>query len=64
MPKPSDINISGLDTDEATLAALLAVDHDAWSEEMEHIREYLQSYGDRLPAQMITELEMVVAELD
>ena len=59
----SDINISGLETDEATLEALLAVDRDAWSEEMEQIREYLQSYGDRIPAQMITELEIVVAEL-
>ena len=38
MPKPSDINISGLETDEATLEALLAVDRDAWSEEMEQIR--------------------------
>jgi len=63
MPHSSDININGLDTDKATLEALLEVDRDAWSVEMEQIREYLQGYGDRLPAQMITELDLVVADL-
>jgi phosphoenolpyruvate carboxykinase (GTP) len=63
MPHPSDININGLDTDNTTLEALLAVDREAWSEEMEQIREYLEGYGDRLPAQMITELDQVVADL-
>jgi len=63
MPNAADININGLDTDEATLEALLEVDRDAWSAEMEQIREYLQGYGDRLPAQMITELDKVVADL-
>ena len=63
MPVPSDININGLDTDEATLEALLAVDRDAWSTEMEQIREYLEGYGDRLPDQMVVELDKVAAAL-
>jgi len=63
MPQASDINISGLDTDRATLEALLNVDTEAWSVEMQQIREYLEQYGDRLPAQLIVELNNVVAAL-
>lgn len=63
MPQVSDINIDGLDTDGATLEALLEVDTEAWSVEMQQIREYLETYGDRLPAQLIAELDGVVADL-
>ena len=63
MPHAADINIHGLATDSATLAALLEVDRDAWSVEMEQIREYLEQYGSRLPAQMMTELDKVAADL-
>jgi len=64
MPNISDINIDGLDTDMATLEALLEVDHEAWSAEMEQIREYLEGYGDRLPEQLIEELDKVAAALE
>jgi phosphoenolpyruvate carboxykinase (GTP) len=63
MPQASDINIGGLDTDRATLEALLNVDTEAWIDEMQQIREYLEQYGERLPAQLIEELDKVVAEL-
>lgn len=63
VPLPADININGLDTDNATLEALLAVDSEAWSTELEQIREYLQQYGDRLPAQLIAELDSVTTAL-
>jgi len=63
VPLLSDINISGLDTSEATLEALLDVDSEAWSVEVAQIREYLQQYGNRLPAQMLAELETVEAAL-
>ena len=63
VPHASDIDLVGLDTDSATLDALLEVDTEAWSDEMMQIREYLEQYGDRLPDQMIRELDKVVAEL-
>ena len=63
MPHAEDININGLDTDNATLKDLLSVDSDAWIVEMEQIREYLAGYGDRLPTQMITELDQVLTDL-
>jgi phosphoenolpyruvate carboxykinase (GTP) len=63
MPHVSDININGLDTDHSTLVALLDVDHQAWATEMEQIRQYLEQYGDRLPAQLINELDKVANDL-
>jgi len=63
MPNAADINIEGLDTDNATLEALLEVDHEAWTAEMEQIREYLEGYGERLPTQMIEELNKVAVAL-
>ena len=63
MPLAEDININGLDTDDATLRALLEVDTADWSVEVEQIREYLEGYGERLPAQMISELDKVADAL-
>jgi phosphoenolpyruvate carboxykinase (GTP) len=63
VPDASDININGLSADEATLKTLLEVDRDAWKVEMEQIREYLEGFGDRLPAGITTELDKVAAAL-
>ena len=64
LPNAADINIEGLAIDDPTLEALLGVDRDAWSVEMEQIREYLTSYGDRLPAQMVAELDKIAVALN
>ena len=63
LPHLDDINTSGLDTDQQTLEALLEVDSAAWLAETEQIREYLQSYGERLPNQMLVELDEVAEAL-
>lgn len=63
MPSAADINIDGLDMDAATMESLLAVDSEAWLDEVGQIREYLEGYGERLPEQMINELDKVAAEL-
>ena len=49
--------------DRATIDALLDVDSAAWLEEMEQIRTYLESYGERLPEQLVVELDKVVTGL-
>jgi len=63
VPHVADINTDGLDTDKATLEALLEVDAEAWLDETEQIREYLEGYGERLPGQMIEELDKVASAL-
>jgi phosphoenolpyruvate carboxykinase (GTP) len=63
MPSLADINTEGLDTDRQTLQALLEVDAEAWLDETDQIREYLEEYGERVPAQLLEELDAVVAGL-
>jgi phosphoenolpyruvate carboxykinase (GTP) len=63
LPAIEDINTSGLDTDHETLEALLEVDVEAWLDEAGQIREYLEEYGERVPAQLLEELDQVVAGL-
>ena len=62
-PPPGAINVSGLDVSGDAMNALLEVDDAAWSAEMEEIRSYLESYGERLPAELLDQLDRVVAGL-
>jgi phosphoenolpyruvate carboxykinase (GTP) len=63
LPKAADLNIEGLDLNADQLNELLAVNHEAWYEEMEAIGEYLQSYGDRTPKALISEQEKIAKQL-
>ncbi len=57
MPKITDFNLDGLDFDEGDLLELLAVDKKAWNNEIEDVKDYLESYGDRVPQALYKELE-------
>jgi phosphoenolpyruvate carboxykinase (GTP) len=57
LPRPEDLNVTGLDLKADALAALLAVDPALWRKELADIREYLGLYGSRLPAALLRELE-------
>ena len=63
LPKAETIDIEGIDVSPSTLEQLLAVDPQQWREEMEHIGEYLQSYGDRLPDRLSAEHKKIVQAL-
>jgi len=63
LPKPSDIDTHGLDIAGETMEALLAVDNAQWLAEMEHIGDYLESYGERLPEDLRQQHAKVVAAL-
>jgi len=63
LPKAETIDIEGIDVSLNTLEQLLAVDPQQWREEMEHIGEYLQSYGDRLPDRLSAEHKKIVQAL-
>jgi len=56
VPKVEDINIEGLDIDEATLRGLLDVDKDLWRAELDGIKEFYAKVGDRVPAELYDEL--------
>ena len=62
-PKPEDINIEGLDIDLNTVKGLLNVDKELWKEEAKGIREFYGKFGDRLPKEMLEELEKLEKNL-
>ena len=55
-PKADDINIEGLDISKETLEGLLGVDKNLWREEAKGIREYYAKFGDKLPKELMDEL--------
>jgi phosphoenolpyruvate carboxykinase (GTP) len=63
LPRPTDIDTNGLDIDADTMQSLLNVDVGRWKEEMDSVGEYLESYGDRLPAVLRQEYQEVVEDL-
>jgi phosphoenolpyruvate carboxykinase (GTP) len=63
VPRPEDIDTTGLDIDPARLEALLSVDKDGLRDEIEQIREHLARFGDRLPAEIRSQFEALEARL-
>ena len=64
VPKPEDIDVEGLEgvsTD--TIRELLCVDTASWLEDIENIREFYKTVGDRVPAELIEELNGLEARL-
>jgi phosphoenolpyruvate carboxykinase (GTP) len=64
VPATDAIDTEGLDVTRATMQELLAVDPDEWREEYAAIAEYLDSYGERLPARLEREREKISAALE
>ena len=64
MPKPEDINISGLENfDRQALEGLLVVDKDLWGQEIDSIKEFYSKFGDKLPARLREELDKLEANI-
>ena len=63
LPKPEDINIEGLNLTIDTIRELLKVDKDAWMKEVEGITEFYRQFGDRLPKELLKQLEILKSNL-
>jgi len=63
LPHAEDIDTEGLDVNEETMQALLAVNVDQWKKEMNSIGSYLSTFGDRLPSELKREHEKVISAL-
>ncbi|HWG77357.1 MAG TPA: phosphoenolpyruvate carboxykinase (GTP) [Steroidobacteraceae bacterium] len=59
MPRAADIDTRGLDLAPGAFEELTAVPEDEWRKEIGELRQYLQGYGSRLPAALISELDEV-----
>jgi phosphoenolpyruvate carboxykinase (GTP) len=57
VPTAEALDRTGLDIDDADLAAVLAVDRDEWLAEIPQITEWFTKFGDKLPAVLWAELD-------
>ncbi len=63
-PTPDDIELSGLDITKETLKDLLSVDKELWKTESEGIREFYKKFGEKLPKELMKELETLEKNLE
>ena len=63
LPTPESLDTNDLDIAAEDLKAILSIDKDQWAGEMQAVGEYLESYGERLPAALREEYKKVQAAL-
>ena len=64
LPKAEDINMEGLeDFTLDTLKGLLEIDIDLWKEEAEGARAFYETFGDKLPKELLEELDRLEEKL-
>ena len=56
VPQVEDINLEGLDFSLDTLKSILEVDKDLWRTEADGIAEFYEKFGDKLPAELKSQL--------
>ena len=59
VPKPEDIDLTDLDMDLDTLKGILTVDKATWQKEAAEIEEHYKKFGDKLPAALREQLEIL-----
>lgn len=59
VPALAELKLEGLELPRETLAELLDIDASGWQSELHAIGEYLDSFGERLPAQLRQEQQRV-----
>ena len=63
VPKAEDIDLTDLDFDIETLKSILEVDKDTWAKEAAEIEEHYKKFGDRLPEELVNQLNTLKANL-
>ncbi len=58
------IDLTGLEVSPDAMAQLLEVDPEAWKQQLPQMREHYARFGDRLPAEMRSQLEALEQRLD
>jgi phosphoenolpyruvate carboxykinase (GTP) len=64
LPTVDALNTDGLDMPAEDLERILTVDPDEWKAEISDIREFFESFGDRLPPAMAAQLDALEARLN
>lgn len=64
VPKPEDLDMTGLDLPNEIMKKLLSVNREDWFEEIKDISEFFKQFGDRLPTEMWAQLEALQRRLE
>jgi phosphoenolpyruvate carboxykinase (GTP) len=62
-PLPGELDVTGLDISEETMAELFRVDTASWLAEADLTAEYFTKFGDKVPAELHTQLDTLKARL-
>ena len=57
IPDKSGIDLTGLEIPDHDMEALLELDRSAWLEDIADQRKFFEQFGERLPREILTELE-------
>jgi len=63
LPTPTALHTDGLDAGTDMLAELLRVDIAAWRDEVPSIEEHYAAFGDRLPSELVDQLDALAKRL-
>jgi phosphoenolpyruvate carboxykinase (GTP) len=63
LPVFEDLNLDGLEISDEQLAEIFSIDAAAWSQEADLTAEYFARFGERLPAEMSEQLELLRSNL-
>ncbi|MBS0225093.1 MAG: phosphoenolpyruvate carboxykinase (GTP) [Proteobacteria bacterium] len=63
LPDPADINLDGVELTTEAREKLFGYDRASWASEFEHIGEYLQEYGARMPDALPEEQQRILGSL-
>lgn len=63
VPATDSLDVTGLDIRRSTLDALLAIDPDIWSREMEEVAAYFADFGARMPGALTRQIERIRTEI-
>lgn len=64
IPKPQDIDMTGLDLPPATLDKLLSIDKNDWLNELESQKEFFKIFGKDLPKEIVDEWQALKNRLE
>jgi len=63
VPNVDELETTGIDLKRSTLEALLAIDPEIWSREVDDIAGYFASFGGRLPDSLMKQVVRIKSEL-
>ena len=63
VPNKEDLQLDGLDMDDAVLTELLSIDKEVWKEEVANQREFFAQFGDKLPKEIVENMDALEKKL-